>query len=74
MILLWNNYAREYKLWTNLRGIRYNSTRPNTVILTKKEYDELTNNPYSLMDEKGKEYLNDVLSRITTVPNVIVAV
>ena len=67
MILLWNseNYAKEYMLWTNLRGITHNQTRPNTVILMKKEYNEIVNTP------GGEEYFS-VLSRITLASNVII--
>ena len=74
MILLWKdkNYAKDYKLGSMVHGVTHESTRPDTVILTKKEYDKLIRNPDPVLYERGKKYMERLL-RITSTPNVIVA-
>jgi len=68
MVLLWINkkYAEHRKLWTSLKGIVYKDTRPDILILTEKEHNELVNSP------SGTMYFNK-LQKVTTNHNIIVA-
>lgn len=74
MILFWKdkNFAVHRELGSSILGITHKSTRPDVVILTKKEHDKLINNQDCVLNKKGEVYLH-TLSLVTSTPNVIVA-